>query len=86
MNLEQSVAPSSINAKQWEWMKRYRVWGGQQKGVPLAGKLDRARASRRPITILQGGDERIAARGYHRGTELPRRCSTILLSSKKSPS
>ena len=26
MNLEPSVSPSSINAQQWEWMKRYRVW------------------------------------------------------------
>ncbi len=26
LNLEKRVSPSSINAKQWEWMKRYRFW------------------------------------------------------------
>jgi hypothetical protein len=26
LNLEQDVAPSSINAEHWEWMKRYRLW------------------------------------------------------------
>lgn len=31
MNLEPRVAPSSINAKQWEWMKRYRVWEANRK-------------------------------------------------------
>jgi hypothetical protein len=31
MNLEPTVAPSSINAKQWEWMKRYRVWEANRK-------------------------------------------------------
>ena len=31
MNLEPRVAPSSIKAKQWEWMKRYRVWEANRK-------------------------------------------------------
>jgi Neuraminidase-like domain/ABC toxin N-terminal region len=31
MNLEPRVAPSAINAKQWEWMKRYRVWEANRK-------------------------------------------------------
>jgi hypothetical protein len=31
MNLEPRVAPASINAKQWEWMKRYRVWEAFRK-------------------------------------------------------
>ncbi|GAA3264541.1 neuraminidase-like domain-containing protein [Streptomyces labedae] len=31
MNLEQRVAPSSIDAAQWEWMKRYRVWEANRK-------------------------------------------------------
>jgi hypothetical protein len=31
MNLEPRVTPSSINAKQWEWMKRYRVWEANRK-------------------------------------------------------
>lgn len=31
MNLEPRVAPSSINAKQWEWMQRYRVWEANRK-------------------------------------------------------
>jgi peptidoglycan hydrolase-like protein with peptidoglycan-binding domain len=31
MNLEPSVAPSSINANHWEWMKRYRVWEANRK-------------------------------------------------------
>ncbi|WP_169613701.1 neuraminidase-like domain-containing protein [Nodosilinea sp. P-1105] len=31
MNLEPQVASSSINAKQWEWMKRYRVWEANRK-------------------------------------------------------
>ncbi len=31
MNLETQVAASSINAKQWEWMKRYRVWEANRK-------------------------------------------------------
>lgn len=31
MNLEPSVAPSSIDAAQWEWMKRYRVWEANRK-------------------------------------------------------
>ncbi|MDH3444814.1 MAG: neuraminidase-like domain-containing protein, partial [Deltaproteobacteria bacterium] len=28
---EPRVAPSTINAKQWEWMKRYRVWEANRK-------------------------------------------------------
>jgi len=31
MNLEPQVASSDINAKQWEWMKRYRVWEANRK-------------------------------------------------------
>lgn len=31
MNLETGVSPSSINAKQWRWMKRYRVWEANRK-------------------------------------------------------
>ncbi len=31
MNLEPRVAPSSISAKQWEWMSRYRVWEANRK-------------------------------------------------------
>ncbi|CAG7645468.1 neuraminidase-like domain-containing protein [Paenibacillus allorhizosphaerae] len=31
MNLEERVSPSSIDAKPWEWMKRYRVWEANRK-------------------------------------------------------
>ena len=31
MNLETGVSPAAINAKQWEWMKRYRVWEANRK-------------------------------------------------------
>jgi hypothetical protein len=31
MNLETGVLPSSINAKQWSWTKRYRVWEANRK-------------------------------------------------------
>lgn len=31
MNLEPRVAPTSINARRWEWMKRYRVWEANRK-------------------------------------------------------
>ena len=31
MNLELDIEPSSINAGQWEWMKRYRVWEANRK-------------------------------------------------------
>ncbi|HBP89132.1 MAG TPA: PA14 domain-containing protein,virulence plasmid 28 protein [Nitrospiraceae bacterium] len=31
MNLEPRVAPSAIVAKQWAWMKRYRVWEANRK-------------------------------------------------------
>ncbi|GAB93890.1 neuraminidase-like domain-containing protein [Gordonia rhizosphera] len=31
MNLEPGVSPASIKAKQWEWMKRYRVWEANRK-------------------------------------------------------
>lgn len=31
MNLETDVSPASINAKRWEWMKRYRVWEANRK-------------------------------------------------------
>ena len=31
LNLEPKVHPSVINAKQWEWMKRYRVWEANRK-------------------------------------------------------
>jgi hypothetical protein len=31
LNLEPEVAPSAINAKQWEWMKRYRVWEANRR-------------------------------------------------------
>ncbi len=31
LNLEPKVHPSNINSKQWEWMKRYRVWEANRK-------------------------------------------------------
>jgi hypothetical protein len=31
LNLEPGVAPSSIHADRWEWMKRYRVWEANRK-------------------------------------------------------
>jgi hypothetical protein len=31
MNLEPHVFPAAINAKRWEWMKRYRVWEANRK-------------------------------------------------------
>jgi hypothetical protein len=31
LNMEKDVSPSSINSKQWEWMKRYRVWEANRK-------------------------------------------------------
>ena len=31
LNLEPKVHPSAIDAKQWEWMKRYRVWEANRK-------------------------------------------------------
>jgi hypothetical protein len=31
LNLELKVHPSTINSKQWEWMKRYRVWEANRK-------------------------------------------------------
>ncbi|HYU75455.1 MAG TPA: neuraminidase-like domain-containing protein, partial [Ktedonobacteraceae bacterium] len=31
MNLEQEVSPDAINADQWKWMKRYRVWEANRK-------------------------------------------------------
>jgi hypothetical protein len=31
LNLVPKVSPSLINAKQWEWMKRYRVWEANRK-------------------------------------------------------
>jgi hypothetical protein len=31
LNLEPEVAASSIKAKEWEWMKRYRVWEANRK-------------------------------------------------------
>jgi hypothetical protein len=31
LNLEAKVHPSTITAKQWEWMKRYRVWEANRK-------------------------------------------------------
>ena len=31
MNLEPRVSPAAIKAKQWEWMKRYRVWEANRK-------------------------------------------------------
>jgi hypothetical protein len=31
LNLEAQVNPSAINARHWEWMKRYRVWEANRK-------------------------------------------------------
>ncbi len=31
MNLEPRVSPATLNVKQWEWMKRYRVWEANRK-------------------------------------------------------
>lgn len=31
LNLERNVHTSAINSKQWEWMKRYRVWEANRK-------------------------------------------------------
>ncbi len=30
-NLESDISPTAINAKRWEWMKRYRVWEANRK-------------------------------------------------------
>ena len=31
LNLEKNVSPGALNAKQWDWMKRYRVWEANRK-------------------------------------------------------
>jgi Tc toxin complex TcA C-terminal TcB-binding domain/Neuraminidase-like domain/Salmonella virulence plasmid 28.1kDa A protein len=31
MNLEQQVSPTAIDARQWSWVKRYRVWEANRK-------------------------------------------------------
>ena len=31
LNLEKNVPPGALNAKQWEWMARYRVWEANRK-------------------------------------------------------
>lgn len=31
LNLEKKVPPSALDAKQWEWMSRYRVWEANRK-------------------------------------------------------
>ncbi|GHO82383.1 Tc toxin subunit A-related protein [Dictyobacter formicarum] len=31
MNLERQVSPTAIDARQWSWMKRYRVWEANRK-------------------------------------------------------
>lgn len=31
MNLEPGISPALLSAKQWEWMKRYRVWEANRK-------------------------------------------------------
>jgi hypothetical protein len=31
LNLEQEVSPAAINAEQWLWMKRYRIWEANRK-------------------------------------------------------
>ena len=31
MNLERFVSPAALDAKQWEWMKRYRIWEANRK-------------------------------------------------------
>jgi hypothetical protein len=31
MNLERNVAPAVLDAKQWEWMRRYRMWEANRK-------------------------------------------------------
>jgi hypothetical protein len=31
LNLERKVHPSAIDARQWQWMKRYRVWEANRK-------------------------------------------------------
>jgi hypothetical protein len=31
LNLEKEVHPTAINAEQWKWMKRYRVWEANRK-------------------------------------------------------
>ena len=67
MNLEPRVSPAAINAKQWEWMKRYRGLGGQPQGLSLPGELAGAGAARRQIAVLQGDRERAVAERYHGG-------------------
>lgn len=31
LNLEKEVLPSAINSKQWQWIKRYRIWEANRK-------------------------------------------------------
>ncbi len=41
--------------------------GGEPQNLPLAGELARTRAARRPVPLLQGDDERAAAKRHHGG-------------------
>ena len=74
MNLEPRVAPASINAKQWEWMKRYRVWEANRKVFlwPENWLEPELRDDKSPF--FKEIDERAAAERHHRG-----RAATALL-------
>ena len=51
--------------------------GGQPQGVPLPGKLDRARAARRQVAVLRGAGERAPAERTSRtATPKPPSCTT----------
>ena len=78
-----------INAKQWEWMKRYRDLGGQPQDLPVPGELARARVPRRQDAPVHRARERAAAgrRLQRRGRgRVPRRTCGARASSPGSRS
>ena len=66
MNLEENVSPASINATQWEWMKRYRVWEANRKVFLFPENWLEPELRDDKIVLFQRDRERAAPKRYHR--------------------
>ena len=65
-NLEPAITPADIDASQWEWMKRYRVWQSNREVFLWPENWLYPELRDNPVAVLPADDEQPAPGRYHR--------------------
>ena len=65
-NLEPEITPADIDASQWEWMKRYRVWQSNREVFLWPENWLYPELRDNPVAFLPADDEQPAPGRYHR--------------------